>query len=311
MTREWFQALQCAFLGNNEAVTQIRQRNYGIAITVLTKVLRDCQDIIRESGIVDDTDDSIHTGGSIALLDLDRCMKTKSSFLNDNDNSPGEKDDDADNFDEETHHDQPNLCESVVFHTDKHPHQEKKRRKVCGYYLYEKPIELPPYFFDEEEKLWRCPIPSVCTFLSSVVTFNMALAHQLAAYSTIPSEQQASPLSQHRVVEDGFYKTMLHKATRLYEICVTLQEERNQSDISLFDIAISNNLGIILMQSNDSTKAKECFQFALSAIMLLLNKSNGRNDSAHNGHGICHHDIDCFLHNASCTMRIALAAPAA
>ena len=298
IARDKFKALQVAFLESNKATAQIEQRKYESAISLLTKVLRDCQRFIRESVQADDFDENTVYRTS-AFLDLDRCMKYTCNQPYEETHGGGGKQEPLDDTDCETMTSQAIVVEDLQCFVEMQHSSNNQDRRTRSLYMYKKPIKLPPYFFKDEVTLRRCPISSVFVFLSSVLTFNMALAHQLSAYEMKPQP-------------DSTHQKLLLKAIRLYEICGTLQDERDLSDISLYDLATANNLGIIRMQLSETEKAKECFQFALSATMLLLNKYSGRYD-VERGHGMSQCDIDGFLRNASSvlwrsTIRVAPAA---
>ena len=304
MTRDRFQALQVAFLESNEATAHIEHRNYETAISLLTKVLRDCQRFIRESARADDFDESLGYRTN-AFLDLDRCMKYTGNQPEEEKVCGGAKQEALD--DGELRAPQGNVVDYQ--HFEFHFSNNHDFRRSRSFYMYKRPIKLPDYFFKEEETLRRCPMSSVFVFLTSVLSFNLALTHHLSAYDIKSQPEAASP----QIHEDkSVRQKLLLKAIRLYEICGTLQDERDLSDTSLYDLATANNLGVIRMQLSETEKAKECFQFALSVTMLLLNKYTGRYD-VDGGHGICQCDIDGFLQNAASalwttTLRVAPAA---
>ena len=255
-----------------------------------------------ESALADDFDESAVYRTS-AFLDLDRCMKHQGNQLDQETLCAGRKQEAVEDFEMTAM--QANVVEYQRF--EMHSSNNQHFRRAPTLYMYTRPIKLPDYFFKDGATLRRCSISSVFVFLSSVLTFNMALAHQLRAYDMKSQRERPSPQD-----DDSVRKKFLLKATRLYEICGTLQDERDFSDISLYDLATANNLGIIRMQLSETEKAKECFQFALSATMLLLNKYTGRHD-VNGGHGMCQRDIDGFLRNASSalwtsTFRVAPAA---
>jgi len=131
--------------------------------------------------------------------------------------------------------------------------------------------------------------------LSCVATFNLALAYQISSNQV-----------------NGLSSSSLRKAARLYELYIVLQDEHSHEDeksrdASFFDLAIANNLGIVLVQLDRPNKTKQFFHFSLSALMLLLNGSRKGSER----HSINIEDVDGFLGNLSCTMSSAEVAAAA
>lgn len=100
-----------------------------------------------------------------------------------------------------------------------------------------------------------------CVMISTLVTFNLALAYQLNGTSkaTNPTE----------------VPIMLRKAAKLYELAFGMQQAEGFDNNTLFTLATVNNLGLIHSQLNDRPAADQCFEYLLSTLMYLTDCSKG------------------------------------
>jgi tetratricopeptide (TPR) repeat protein len=119
------------------------------------------------------------------------------------------------------------------------------------------------------------PVEIDCSFrasalISTMIIFNLALAHQLLAATHDKKEQ------------------LLSKAAKLYEYGFNLQRAEDFESNVLFTLATVNNLGLIHQQLNASDQAKNCFEHLLSSMMYLIDCGEG--------HGF---EFDGFLRNVS------------
>lgn len=130
-----------------------------------------------------------------------------------------------------------------------------------------------------------------CVMVSTMVTFNLALANQLASVKKVaePAEAQA----------------MLRKAVKLYELAFSMQQEEQFDGNTLFTLATVNNLGLIHSQLNDRMAANKCFEYLLSTLMYLNNTTAG--GCPPSGKEL----FDGFLRNASSLIQKSASAPAA
>lgn len=142
-------------------------------------------------------------------------------------------------------------------------------------YLYEQAIRIPLDLGSNYR---------ACVMVSTMVTFNLALAQQLTSVSGFAADP----------------KSMLHKAAKLYELAFSMQQEEEFDQNTLFTLATVNNLGLIHSQLNDRKAADQCFEYLLSTLMYLAN-SNGER----------HAFLDGFFRNATSQIQKSQAAPAA
>jgi tetratricopeptide (TPR) repeat protein len=123
-----------------------------------------------------------------------------------------------------------------------------------------------------------------CVMLSTMVTFNLALAKQLTSVQGLAADSKA----------------MLRKASKLYELAFSMQQEEEFDGNTLFTLATVNNLGLIHSQLNDNMAADKCFEYLLSTLMYLTNSGGER-----------HAFFDGFFRNATTLIQKSKAAPAA
>ncbi len=92
--------------------------------------------------------------------------------------------------------------------------------------------------------------------VSSMILFNVALAHHLSALATSEKKHQSKKL---------------RKATTLYEMAYDLQGRNAQLENNvMFTMAAMNNLGVIYQQLENRETASKCFQCLLSTVMFLV-----------------------------------------
>lgn len=142
-------------------------------------------------------------------------------------------------------------------------------------YLYQQAVRIPV----DVGSNYRA-----CVMVSTMVTFNLALAKQLTAVQGLAADP----------------KVMLRKASKLYELAFHMQQEEKFDDNTLFALATVNNLGLIHSQLNDRMAADQCFEYLLSTLMYLTNSGEER-----------HHFFDGFLRNATTQIQKSESAPAA
>jgi hypothetical protein len=149
------------------------------------------------------------------------------------------------------------------------------------HFLYRQAIRIPPTMV-LEESTYRATIMG-----SSMVIFNLALAHQLAA------------------MEEGnnLREMMLRKALKIYELGfnMVLQKEYADEPSTMYILATVNNLGLAHQQLNDRHTATKCFKHLMSALMYLIDCGEGDSNNW---------DFEGFLRNAT-EVDLQAACPAA
>jgi tetratricopeptide (TPR) repeat protein len=110
--------------------------------------------------------------------------------------------------------------------------------------VYNQPFYIPAVLGSTAES---------CGLYSSIINFNLALAHHLLAMETKN-------------------QSMLNTAARLYQFGISLERIRSKYSVSpLFLVATLNNLGQIYRTDEDEQeKSKKCFQQILSMLMHLV-----------------------------------------
>jgi hypothetical protein len=126
-------------------------------------------------------------------------------------------------------------------------------RESCGdrdeQFLYEQAILIPMNLGSSYK---------TGAMISSIVTFNLALANQLYAMKHKESNE-----------------AILRKAVKLYELGLTMQKEENFDNDTLFTLASVNNMGLLYNRLNDRKAANKCFEYLLSTLMYLTDCSGG------------------------------------
>jgi tetratricopeptide (TPR) repeat protein len=140
-------------------------------------------------------------------------------------------------------------------------------------YLYRQAIRIPMVVGSNYR---------ACVLVSTIVTFNLALANQLASMGKLESE------------------TMLRKAVKLYELAFSMQQEENFDSNTLFTLATVNNLGLVHSRLNDRNAASKCFEYLLSTLMYLTDCSGNQT-----------FEFDGFFRNASTLIHKPFSAAAA
>jgi hypothetical protein len=127
-------------------------------------------------------------------------------------------------------------------------------RDSCGdlneQFLYEQAIILPINLGSGYK---------TSVMISSMVTFNLALANQLFAMN-------------HKESNDA----ILRKAATLYELGFSMQQDENFDNNTLFTLATVNNMGLIHNRLHDRQAANKCFEYLLSTLMYLTDCSGGK-----------------------------------
>lgn len=131
--------------------------------------------------------------------------------------------------------------------------------------------EASPFFYDTPIKIPSRPALSSSSSSSSsyntsiiiatMVMFNLALAHHVAANELVVQEGRA-----------GHTRSILlrKKAATLYELAFNLQAEAKISNNILFTLATVNNLGLAHMQNHNDIMSKMYFDHLLSTIMYVV-----------------------------------------
>mmetsp|Transcript_39188 Transcript_39188/g.94762 ORF Transcript_39188/g.94762 Transcript_39188/m.94762 type:complete len:214 (-) Transcript_39188:122-763(-) len=126
--------------------------------------------------------------------------------------------------------------------------------------------------------------PSVTEFnsITSILVFNTALAHHLAAETNCHSSTATG--------------TMLHRARRLYELAYDSQ--KLDSNL-LFQFAVINNIAVVEQRiANNTTLSPQCFEYLMSVLMVLVDR----------GCVMRLRHVRGFLHNVILTTEVAAAA---
>jgi tetratricopeptide (TPR) repeat protein len=147
-------------------------------------------------------------------------------------------------------------------------------------YLYQQAIRIPLTVGSNYR---------ACVMLTTMVTFNLALAKQLTASSMMQADDYSRSM-------------MLRKASKLYELAFSMQQEEEFDQNTLFTLATVNNLGLIHSQLKDSHAADQCFEYLLSTLMYLTNSNAGGGRPAF---------LDGFFRNATTLIQKSQSAPAA
>lgn len=155
-------------------------------------------------------------------------------------------------------------------------------KNECGGYVYQRPIRVSPQTMTEGH--------SMGSVLPLILTFNLALAHHLAA---LPSN------ATHDVAD----KAKLQRVLRLYELAYRWQfeEESIQAESLRFTIVIANNLGEIHRAVSNRDKHQKCLEHLLSTLMFMVDCHQTSTDGASSLTGNITNtmDMDGFLRNTS------------
>ena len=304
------EALLEAFAENNDAVAHLTMhQETDVAVRLLTKVLRSCQDNIAQLNACDERLNNV--SNKVVLQLLDRCIRAPPAST-----QPTEE------VGSNLLLSPPTTCRRFV------SRQKEGGKRGCavqpchrnlhssepdlGQYIFEQLIVVPPSFGSSFIEIFG--IANICMFLSCAATFNLALLYQMTAQDALYSESETLASWEEKCAQSMI---PLRKAARLYEICITLQEEDEEEfeescpDPSLFDLVTANNLGVALGMLGQDAKSTECFKYALSALMYL----NDKNSRAPTGESPLKlpsgDDMDGFFRNAYSVLQHAEVAPAA
>ena len=127
--------------------------------------------------------------------------------------------------------------------------------------IYRKPIHIPSYHaYDAGFRHYE-------VLLSSVVIFNLALAHHKCAMMQQEQQTEDSVASRRRL-------SILKKAAKLYQLAIQLQEEHAAMDgpewySKLFFLSCINNLGNTLRLLGDIAASEKTYQHLLTMLMYL------------------------------------------
>ncbi len=125
----------------------------------------------------------------------------------------------------------------------------------------------------------------VRAMVSSMIIFNIALAHHLSALVSDEKRQSEK----------------LHKATTLYKLAYNLQRGAQLENNFIFTMATINNLGVIYRQVEDKETATKCFQHLL--VMFWFDCGAAK--------ACCDEELDGFLRNATTNLVPELSCTAA
>jgi hypothetical protein len=148
------------------------------------------------------------------------------------------------------------------------------------HFLYRQAIRIPPTM--GLESTHRATIMG-----SSIVIFNLALAHQLTA------------------MEEGnnLREMMLHQALKFYELGFNIVQQKEYADepSTMYILAAVNNSGLAHQHLNDRHTATKCFKHLMSTLMYLIDCGEGDSNNW---------DFEGFLRNAT-EVDLQAACPAA
>ena len=132
-------------------------------------------------------------------------------------------------------------------------------------FFYRQPIEIPKSLIGGL-LLSSSTNHGDTILLSSVVLFNLALAHHLLAETS-----------------NSYQKMFLQKALRLYELSFRMQEqlERVHSNNFHFALAVMNNIGLIHKQMKNDIQAKDFFSQIFSILMVITDSDMEESTRCH------------------------------
>ncbi|KAG7371367.1 hypothetical protein IV203_019937 [Nitzschia inconspicua] len=154
-------------------------------------------------------------------------------------------------------------------------------------YLYDDPIRIP-----EVPCADGCSNNAIgstyleCSMISSVVVFNLALAHHLEAdrLQKLHHEEGQSDksTSDEEPTSDEEIYAGFRKAQQLYEIVLNMHRDVQGKKCAcdrganvVFALAIVNNLGLIHRELHNNDASRKCFQHILSTLMCLTDAGYG------------------------------------
>jgi len=189
-----------------------------------------------------------------------------------------------------------------AFDEDNSSHEEEEEEPEVT--MYSNPIQLPPDYPVNQE---------TCTFLSTSITFNLALANHLYGLELWEQLLQQKPHEE----PSKIFKTLksnscilkyLHGAGKLYEYTIRLERARSKSSAmsrrSPFVLmAILNNLGQLHSILHNTVLTKKCFQQLQSAVMCWL-QMEGLQSSSNNKRSRNQELIQLFLENSMLALQM-------
>jgi tetratricopeptide (TPR) repeat protein len=132
-------------------------------------------------------------------------------------------------------------------------------------YIYRRAIRIPPHIDADY---------STSVMVSSMIVFNLALAHQLSVTGVETQERRNCK--------------KLHKAAKLYELSFGLQQNEQWRFNLLYTLATVNNLGLVYHQLHNNDSAGKCLEHLLSALMVVVDCGKGNI-----------HELEGFFRNTS------------
>jgi tetratricopeptide (TPR) repeat protein len=146
---------------------------------------------------------------------------------------------------------------------------------------------------EDEGYLYRIPIltkpeasgHSMGDVLPQIITFNLALAHQLKA------------------IEEN--EDQYHIVVKLYQLIYQTQMKQKSRASFFFALVAANNLADIHHRLQNNQKQERCLKFVLSAVMLL-----GYESSSHSK-GYCKVELEGFIRNTTVLILAPTCAPVA
>ena len=139
---------------------------------------------------------------------------------------------------------QQRRCHRRQLHQQSQQHQQGGRA-LDQQYIFSDPIEIP------SEATKAAPSQRLCSKLSMVVMYNLALSFHLSA------------LAQGCIAR-------LARAKKLYELAFQMHLEESCEVTLLYSLALMNNLGLVYQLLNDMERSNQCFQHLLATMMFLL-----------------------------------------
>jgi hypothetical protein len=125
-------------------------------------------------------------------------------------------------------------------------------------FIHHQPISIPSELIDVDSSHIGMPL------LSVIIIFNLSLAHQLLAASKISQKWEC----RDNCDRYASVRHLLIRAARLYEMSLSLLDDA--SGVTLFSLAVANNLGVLFAQLNEPEHATVCFQRSMSILTLLI-----------------------------------------
>ncbi|KAG7343807.1 hypothetical protein IV203_021815 [Nitzschia inconspicua] len=152
-------------------------------------------------------------------------------------------------------------------------------------YLYDDPILIPEVQCDDCNNNTIGSTYLECSMISSIVVFNLALAHHLEAnrLQKLHHEEQSNmSSSDEETTSNEEIYAGFRKAQQLYEIVLNMHRDVQGKNCRcdrggnvVFALAIVNNLGLIHRELHNNDASRKCFQHILSTLMCLTDAGYG------------------------------------